>query len=55
MIRLVARFRYMVLPAIITALVVVGMVFLHYAAVTPPPVDLGPFKEIKNIVRGTEI
>lgn len=47
--------RYMALPAIITAMVLAGMVFLHYAEVTPPPVDHGPFKDIKKISRGTQI
>lgn len=53
--RLVDICRRVALPAIITALVLAGMVSLHYAAVTPPPIDLGPFKDIRKISRGTSI
>lgn len=43
------------LPAVIAALVVVGMVLLHYTTAPESTVDLGPFKDIKKISRGTAI
>lgn len=46
---------YILPPAIVVATIVAAMVFLHYATAPEPTVDLGPFKGIKNIMRGTEI
>lgn len=42
-------------PAIVVSMIVVAMVFLHYATAPEPSVDLGPFKDIKKISRGTQI
>ena len=47
--------RYASRPAIVVVLIVVAMVFLHYATAPEPTVDLGPFKRIEYIMRGTNV
>ena len=42
-------------PSIVVALIVVAMIFLHYATASDTSVDLGPFKDIKKFSRGTAI
>ena len=46
--------QYAGIPALITAMVIAGLVFLHFATVNTPPVDhgLGPFR---STLRGASI
>lgn len=44
--------RCIAIPAAVAVIVVLGLVYLHYAAASEP--DLGPFKSIE-VTRGTAI